>query len=95
MLLVAAYWLALAIVIVASLVVALHPAIRGGFVRTWWCGGVVMFGLAGFAHTPPTWLVGFMVCLAGACVWGGSRWLHCRHPYAGHRRMQSALRRRA
>lgn len=95
MLLVAAYWTALAVVIFAALVVALHPAIPGGFVRTFWCGGVVMFGLAGFAHTPPTWLCGFMACLAGACVWGASRWWHCRAPYADHRRMQAALRRRA
>lgn len=78
MLLVAAYWIALSIVVVTAIIMAFHPKIPGGFVGHFWLGGVAMFGLAGFAHTPTTWLVGFMVCLAGACVWGASRWLHCR-----------------
>lgn len=94
MLLVTMYWLALVVVIVTAIVLALHPDIPGGFVGTFWLGGISMFALAGFGHTPPTWLVGFMSSLAGACVWGASRWLHSRAPYAEHRRMQAAMRER-
>lgn len=94
MLLVSLYWVSLVVVIATAIVLALHPDIPGGFVGTFWLGGVAMFALAGFAHTPQTWLVGFTTCLAGACVWGASRWLHCRMPYREHRRMAAAMRRR-
>jgi hypothetical protein len=78
----------------ADTIGALHPDIPGGFVGTFWLGGVAMFGLAGFHHTPPTWLVGFMVCLAWACVWAGSRWLHSRLPYREHRMAEAVRARR-
>ncbi len=78
MLLVSVYWISLVVIIATAIVLALHPDIPGGFVGTFWLGGVAMFALAGLGHTPMTWLVGFMACLAGACVWGASRWLHCR-----------------
>lgn len=90
--LIATYWASLVVVIGTAIVVALHPDIPGGFIGTFWLGGIAMFGLAGFAFTPPTWLVGFMACLAGACIWGGTRWVHCRSPYLQARKMADALR---
>ena len=68
------YYLSLAVVIVAALVVALHSAIPGGFVGATALGGVAVFAMAGFDQPPPNWLVGFMASLAGTCVWALTRW---------------------
>lgn len=70
----ALYYLSLATVIVAALVIALHSAIPGGFVGATCLGGVAVFAMAGFDNSPPNWLVGFMASLAGACVWAATRW---------------------
>lgn len=68
------YWISLAIVIVAAVVIALHRAIPGDVVGMTAMGGVAVFALAGFDNSPPNWLVGFMASLAGACVWAATRW---------------------
>lgn len=70
----ALYYGSLAIIISASLVVALHSAIPGGFVGATCLGGVAVFALAGFDQAPPPWLIGFMTSLAATCVWGLTRW---------------------
>lgn len=70
----ALYYLSLATIIVAALVVALHSAIPGGFVGATCLGGVAVFAMAGFDQSPPNWLVGFMCSLAGTCAWAGVRW---------------------
>ena len=70
----ALYYLSLATVIVAALVIALHSAIPGGFVGATCLGGVAVFAMAGFDNSPPNWLVGFMASLAGAAVWAATRW---------------------
>lgn len=94
--LVAVYWASLGIIILTAIVLALHSGIPGGFVGTFWLGGVAIFGLAGFSQTPMTWLVGFMASLAGVCIWGAARWIHwqSRHRCAhDHRRLKSAVSR--
>lgn len=68
------YYLSLAVVIVAALVVALHSAIPGGFVGATALGGVAVFAMAGFDQSPPNWLVGFMSSLALTCIWALTRW---------------------
>lgn len=68
------YWISLAIVIVAAVVIALHRAIPGDVVGMAAMGGVAAFALAGFDNSPPNWLVGFMASLAGGCVWAATRW---------------------
>ena len=70
----ALYYLSLATVIVAALVIALHSAIPGGFVGATCLGGVAVFAMAGFDNSPPNWLVGFMCSLAGTAVWALTRW---------------------
>lgn len=62
------YWISLSTVIVSSIIVAYHAFFNSKFIRIFWLGGIGMFGLAGLNFTPQTWLVGFMVCLACACV---------------------------
>lgn len=68
------YYLSLAVVIVAALVVALHSAIPGGFVGATCLGGVAVFAMAGFDTDPPRWLVGFVASLAATCIWAATRW---------------------
>jgi len=68
------YWLSLAIVIVAAVVIALHRAIPGDVVGMTAMGGVAVFALAGFDVDPPNWLIGFTASLAAGCLWAATRW---------------------
>lgn len=81
-LLVWVYWVSLAVVIGAAVIVSFGVGFDSGFMRIFWLGGVAMFGVAGFDFTPQTWLVGFMTCLAGACVGAATR--HLRHMRGDH-----------
>lgn len=70
-----AYWVSMLVIIASAIALTFNAVIRGGFVRTFWSGGVAMFGMAGLGQTPTTWLVGFTVSLAGVCIWIATRWI--------------------
>lgn len=67
------YWLSLAVLIGAAVLVLLHPRTQTGVVGSFLLGGVAMFALSGYDQPAPNWLVGLVACQAGLCVYVAAR----------------------